>query len=247
MNYTLKAFAFLIAVSFPASLTRASEPRQRQPPQVFTLCASCHTVMKDGQQPKAPPLNNIVGREIASISDYSYSAALSAEQGVWTPKRLDNFLKRPNHSLPDTKMYFRGIQSVVKRAFLIKWLTENEVPLIIPPRSRKRETKDIDRAERAEQLFRPCIACHSFTQNSAKNIGPPLHNIVGRPVASVPNFDYSERLLMRGGIWNEKSLNVYFTEQTMFDKGSHIVFQTLSNADDRIILIELLTAISNQQ
>src|ERR1700690_1851807 len=39
---------------------------------------------------------------------------------------------------------------------------------------------------------KPCQACHSFDKGGPAKVGPPLYGIVGRPVASVAGFGYSD-------------------------------------------------------
>jgi cytochrome c2 len=48
-------------------------------------CQSCHTL--DGRSAMGPPLNGVVGRDIAA-TDFAYSPALQNATGVWTRSRL---------------------------------------------------------------------------------------------------------------------------------------------------------------
>jgi cytochrome c len=74
-----------------------------------------------------PQLNGIVGRGVASLEGYRYSAALSAlgESGeVWSETELDGFLANPRGYAEGTSMAFRGIRSGTDRADLIAYLLE---------------------------------------------------------------------------------------------------------------------------
>jgi cytochrome c len=217
------------------------------PPRSFSLCANCHVTAAEGMYRHAPPLDGIVGRDIASAPNFDYSDTLKAAEGVWTTEKLDAFLTRPNHAQPGTGMYFRGIRNPQAREVLIKWLSENTVPSVIAPSEERRPRDEMNPDERAAILFRPCGACHSFGDGEPAQIGPNLWGIVGRPVASFPDFNYSERLMRRGGIWTEQRLQAFFLEDKAFDQGSHVAFRALQTNEDRALLIGLLKTLSDEE
>ena len=47
---------------------------------------------------------------------------------------------------------------------------------------------------------RTCTNCHA-TQIGMNKIGPSLWNVIGRPIGSVPDFAYSDKLLSMRGEW----------------------------------------------
>ena len=53
---------------------------------------------------------------------------------------------------------------------------------------------------------KPCLACHSFDKGGVAKVGPPLYGIVGRPVASVAGFGYSDEIKKMGGAWTYESI-----------------------------------------
>ncbi len=244
------ALRFLILISIlglpVASETLRALDHEALPLPAFSLCASCHTTAAEGQYRIAPSLKGIIGRKIASVPNFPYSDSLKAQTGVWTKDRLDQFLQRPNHALPGTKMYFRGIRNSALRAELINWLATADVPDVIKPHSDRRPTKDIPRTQKAQDIFRHCKVCHSYTKGAPAKIGPNLWGVVGRPVASFPGFEYSQRLKRRGGTWTKESLNVFFTEKKPFDQGSHQAFKALTHKEDRDALIDYLKSLSLQ-
>lgn len=65
-------------------------------------CASCHSLT--GEANVGPPLNGVVGRDIASWPDYNYSPALIAREGRWTEDNLLQFVTDPQHFAPGTLM-----------------------------------------------------------------------------------------------------------------------------------------------
>ncbi len=234
MSFRLTILCLLAIYS---TIVSASDKAER----LFKICANCHTVQTEGQYRLAPPLNDIVGREIASIPDFKYSQALKSASGVWTIEKLDTFLKRPNHAIADTNMHFRGLSDALDRKLLINWLATVDIPAVIKP-SGKRQSQSTGKD--AVELFRPCIVCHSYTKNASPKIGPNLYGIYGRNIASEANFDYSEALLRREGVWDEQQLNAFFMEAKRFDQGTHAAFQSLSHATDRETLINFLKLLS---
>lgn len=71
-----------------------------------------------------------------------------------------------------------------------------------------------------EQDFKKCKACHSIIAPDGTEIqkggktGPNLFGIVGRPVASLPDFGYGDSILAvgaAGAVWDEASLAAYMS------------------------------------
>ena len=73
------------------------------PQDVFNdKCGDCHTI--DPPSGTAPALRGVVGRKVASLSDFQYSAALKAKGGTWTEAALDAFIANPKAYAPGTEM-----------------------------------------------------------------------------------------------------------------------------------------------
>lgn len=89
--------------------------------RVFGKCRACHQ-LEDGANAVGPHLYGLVGREVASVSGYSYSGALKPVADVWSPENLDGFLEDPRGWAPGTKMSFNGLAKVEDRANLIAYL-----------------------------------------------------------------------------------------------------------------------------
>ncbi len=88
--------------------------------KVFGKCKACHKV--DGTNGTGPHLDGVVGRDIASIGDFSYSEALTTLDGQWTPEHLDGFVENPKGYAPGTKMTFAGLPKAEDRANLVAYL-----------------------------------------------------------------------------------------------------------------------------
>jgi len=100
--------------------------------QVAKQCQACHN-FQEGQGPKVgPDLYGVVGRPIAAVSGFNYSAALKAKQGKWDFDALNAWLTKPNAFAPGTAMTFAGVANDKQRADLIAYLdslSANPVPL----------------------------------------------------------------------------------------------------------------------
>jgi cytochrome c len=83
-------------------------------------CAGCHTVGAASTD-SAPTLKGVVGRKIASLADFQYSAALKAKGGVWTDASLNAFLASPKTFAPGTQM-FGGAPDPADRQAIIGYL-----------------------------------------------------------------------------------------------------------------------------
>ncbi len=88
--------------------------------RIFNKCKACHRI--DNKNATGPHLNGVVGRKIASLTDFNYSDALKKHTGDWTPEQLDHWLRKPSEFAPGTKMGFAGIPGVQDRADLIAYL-----------------------------------------------------------------------------------------------------------------------------
>ena len=103
----------------------------------FRKCGACHTGEQGGANKVGPHLWDVVNRPIASVSDFSYSAALQefSEGGsvVWDYDHLSYFIEDPKGHVPGTAMGFAGIKNPEARANLIAYLrTLAESPAPLP-------------------------------------------------------------------------------------------------------------------
>ena len=88
---------------------------------VFKKCQACHKVER-GVDGTGPSLYGVVGRDVASMDGFGYSAAMQAVEGDWNPEHLSDFLAKPAGEVPGTTMGFAGLRKVEDRANLIAYL-----------------------------------------------------------------------------------------------------------------------------
>ena len=96
-------------------------------------CAACHTFDKGGRNLVGPNLWGIIGRPMASVAGFNYSAAMKNHKGTWTFEELDKYLKTPQAMVPGTNMTFAGIARANERADLLAFLnSKSDSPQLLP-------------------------------------------------------------------------------------------------------------------
>ena len=104
-------------------LARASPERGEQ---VFLVCRACHMIDEGAPHTIGPNLWGVIGRPVASAEGYDrYTQGMSSLGGVWTPARLDIYLRQPMVEVQGTTMAFPGVPDAGDRADLIAWLNRN--------------------------------------------------------------------------------------------------------------------------
>jgi len=89
---------------------------------VFQACNGCHVIGDGESNGIGPDLRKVVGRPVANMKGFRYSAAMQNLGGKWTRERLDKFLTNPQAYVPGTKMRFPGVADADERADLIEFL-----------------------------------------------------------------------------------------------------------------------------
>lgn len=90
-----------------------------------------------------------------------------------------------------------------------------------------------------EKVFRRCKSCHKV-EDGARGVGPHLYGIVGRAVASVEGFKYSDAVKGLGGEWTVDRLGEWLADPKAYAPGTKMSFSGLRDAEDRAALIAFL-------
>ncbi len=89
----------------------------------FALCQACHTLVSGGANMTGPNLYGIIGAEAGEgRDDFKFSDALKESHIVWTPDKLDAWIKKPQDLVPGSKMTFAGLDDAKDRTDVIAYL-----------------------------------------------------------------------------------------------------------------------------
>ena len=95
---------------------------------------------------------------------------------------------------------------------------------------------------KGEQVYKKCMACHTVNDKTNK-VGPHLVGIVGRPVASVEDYKYSDDMkayAATGAVWDEAALQAYLEKPKAVVAKTKMAFAGLNKEDERADLIAFL-------
>ncbi len=194
----LKVMLALFSAAFIASqlpLATANEQTsgdqyESDDPRLLRLvarCLDCHAIDDDPAEHVGPSLQGIVGRRVADIDSYGYSAALYQKRAaghIWDGDTLDWFLESPQSMAPGVAMIYSGVPDPDDRARLIAWLASGPKPLaaIALKSAALERTPEVSAvleiqpdAEYGEYLAGGCLTCH-FAPGSSGSV-PPINGL----------------------------------------------------------------------
>jgi len=254
----------------PVLLAKA-DPKKGE--QDVHVCMTCHNFEKGAGPKVGPPLWGVVGRPVASIAGFSYSDSLKQVGGDWTYDKLNHMIDNPKSVAPGTKMSFAGEKEATKRADILAYLqTLSEKPVPFPteaaaataPAAAAAPAKAAAAApaapaepklpvllakadvKKGEQDAHICTTCHNFEKGAGPKIGPPLWDVVGRPVASVQGFSYSDSLKGVGGDWTYAKLAEMITNPKSVAPGTKMTFPGEKGAQKRADILAYLQTLSDK-
>lgn len=93
-------------------------------------------------------------------------------------------------------------------------------------------------ASAGQGLYAQCRACHSLDEGR-NGVGPYLHNVMGRDIASVDAFNYSGAL-PEDEVWQPANLNAFLENPRGWAPGTSMAYAGMRNKQDRANLIAYL-------
>jgi cytochrome c len=92
-------------------------------------------------------------------------------------------------------------------------------------------------ADNGGKVFKKCAACHAVDAAGGNKVGPNLHDVVGRKVASAADFGYSPAMTGHGGEWTYENLDKYLANPKAAIPGNKMAFAGLKKQADRADVI----------
>lgn len=87
---------------------------------------------------------------------------------------------------------------------------------------------------------RLCAACHIFTAEGRRGVGPTLFGLVGRKSGSVDGFRYSTANQNANLVWTPEVLDKYLTNPREVIPGTTMAFAGIRNEAERANVIAYL-------
>lgn len=98
---------------------------------------------------------------------------------------------------------------------------------------------------RGARVFAACSACHTVTEDGGNRAGPTLHGLFGRPIASVPDYNYSDALERMDIVWTPETVSELFdVGPSHYTPGTKMPEQRIASPQDRAALVDFLQEVT---
>jgi glucose/arabinose dehydrogenase/cytochrome c2 len=101
-------------------------------------------------------------------------------------------------------------------------LAEDGFLIYLDPVDTEATDPDLLPRERGQLVASRCQGCHTFQEGGPAGLGPNLHGVLGRGIAST-DFTYSDALRAQDGRWTEETLRAYIADPARFAPGTTMV------------------------
>jgi cytochrome c len=100
--------------------------------------------------------------------------------------------------------------------------------------------------EKGATEAKKCAACHSEEKGGPSKIGPPLWGVIGRKIASVEGFEYSDALRGKEGEWTYENIYEFIHGPKEWAPGTKMAFAGIKSAEDRADLLVYLRTLADE-
>jgi cytochrome c len=97
-------------------------------------------------------------------------------------------------------------------------------------------------AAKGEKVFNKCKACHTADAETNK-VGPYLKGVIGRKIASVPDYKYSDSMkefATTHDVWDDATFLEYITDPKKDVPKTKMSFAGIKKEEDRLNLLAYL-------
>jgi cytochrome c len=102
---------------------------------------------------------------------------------------------------------------------------------------------------KGQMLARRCMSCHRFEKDGGSAVGPNLWGVVDRPIASLPDYTYSQAMVAfaQGGAkhWTYDELSAYLESPSAHIPGNKMAFPGLKKEDERANVVAFLRTLAD--
>jgi cytochrome c len=94
------------------------------------------------------------------------------------------------------------------------------------------------------EAFELCASCHAYLPGEPAMIGPNLRGVVGREIASAPDFEYSAALRALGGRWDRERLDEFLRSPKTYAPGTLMDSSGVRDDQERAAIIAFLETLN---
>ena len=100
-------------------------------------------------------------------------------------------------------------------------------------------------AAKGQQDAKVCTTCHNFDKGAGAKVGPPLWGVVGRAMASIPGFSYSDSMVGMHSDWTYEALNKMIANPKSEVSGTKMAFPGEKDPQKRADILAYLQTLSD--
>ena len=101
-------------------------------------------------------------------------------------------------------------------------------------------------AQGAGSLRIRCVPCHTFGEGGPHGVGPNLWGVLGRSIAGVEGYAYSESLSGLGGVWSFANLDAFLADPAGFVPETRMTYAGAADPARRADLLLYLRGLSGE-